>query len=108
MAMAVLRRWVRPCKQGPEPAFATTMFGGWQRSRNSFAEPQRASSLKAADRAAATGQSSDYGLIPAAEAARSAFSELPTELTAAIMVIEIPTTISPYSMAVAPDSLDQK
>jgi hypothetical protein len=71
--------------------------------------PQWTSLLGAADRtAAATGQSSDYGFIPAAEAARSAFSELPTELIAAMMVIEIPTTISPYSMAVAPDSLDQK
>jgi len=65
--------------------------------------------LSGADKsAAAAGQIGDYGLIPAAEAVRSAFSELPTELTAAMMVIEIPTTISPYSIAVAPDSQDKK
>lgn len=82
----------------------------WRRSRNSFAEGRNgASALRVAGRtAAATVRGSDYGLIPAAEAVRSACSELPTELTAAMMVIEIPTTISPYSMAVAPDSLDKK
>jgi len=68
-----------------------------------------ARALSGADKsAAAAGQIGDYGLIPAAEAVRSAFSELPTELTAAMMVIEIPTTISPYSIAVAPDSQDKK
>jgi hypothetical protein len=67
--------------------------------------PPRAASLRGRT---APGRGGDYGLIAAAEFVRSAFSELPTELTAAMMVIEIPTTISPYSIAVAPDSQDKK
>jgi len=49
-----------------------------------------------------------YGLIAAADAARSAFSAVPTEFTAATMATAMPAAIRPYSMAVAPDSLDRK
>ena len=46
--------------------------------------------------------------MPVRAAAKSVFKELPTELTAAMIVSEMPTRMSPYSIAVAPDSLDKK
>ncbi len=49
-----------------------------------------------------------YGPITVAEATTSLFRELPTASTAAKRVTERPIKISPYSIAVAPDSLDKK
>src|SRR5713226_1178246 len=49
-----------------------------------------------------------YGLIAVAEAPRLAFSAVPTDCTAAMIATAMPAAIRPYSMAVAPDSLDKK
>jgi hypothetical protein len=82
----------------------------WRRSPHSFAQSRNGPpALEAAGKtAAATGESRDYGLTAVADAESVVFSAVPTELTAAMMASEMPTTINPYSMAVAPDSLDKK
>src|SRR5712671_6494698 len=49
-----------------------------------------------------------YGLIAAADLAKLVFNAVPTDCTAAMIATAMPAAIRPYSMAVAPDSLDKK